>query len=67
MRGKYEIVNPSTTREDVSFTFQRYNGYTGLHKRHQLLMCFINMMLFWNAEGDKQPRRLKVIQNFYIF
>ena len=30
MRGKYEIVNLSTTRDDVSFTFQRYNDYTGL-------------------------------------
>ena len=30
MRGIYEIVSLSTTWEDISFTFQRYNGYTGL-------------------------------------
>ena len=46
MRGIYVIVSLSTTREDVSFTFQRYNGYTGLNERHILLMCYINMMSY---------------------
>ena len=43
MRGKYEIVILSTTREDISFTFQRYrpNVYTGLNIRHKLLMRYI--------------------------
>ena len=41
MPGKYEIVSLSTTREDVSFIFERYNGYTGLNKRHKLLMRLI--------------------------
>ena len=43
MRGIYEIVNLSTTREDVSFTFQRYNGYAGLNTRHKLLMHYIGL------------------------
>ena len=35
MHGMYEIVRLSTTRGDVSFTFERYNGYTRLNKRHK--------------------------------
>ena len=26
-----------------------------------------DVVLFGNAEGDKQPRKLKFIQSFYIF
>ena len=70
MRGIYEIVSISTTREDKSFTFQRYNGYmyTELNTRHKLLMRYVHMMCaIGNAEGDKQPRKFKVIKSFYIF
>ena len=44
MRGIYEIVSLSTTLEDVSFIFQRHNGYIGLNTRHKLLMRYIHMM-----------------------
>ena len=62
MRGVYEIVSLSTTREDISFTLQRY---TGLNTRHKLLMRYIIFMmcviwLFGNAAGDKQPRKQKI-------
>ena len=64
MRGIYEIVLQSNS---VSFTFQIYNGYTGLNK-HKLLMRYKTWgVLFGNAEGDKQSRTLKIIQTFYTF
>ena len=44
MRGIYEIVSLSTTREDVSFIFQRHTGYLGLNTRHKLLMRYVHMM-----------------------
>ena len=44
MRGIYEIVSVSTTLEDVSFIFQRHNGYIGLNTGHKLLMWYIHMM-----------------------
>ena len=44
MRGIYEIVSLSTTLEDVSFIFQRHNGYIGLNTRPKLLVRYIHMM-----------------------
>ena len=44
MRGIYEIVSLSTTLKDVSFIFQRHNGYIGLNTRHKLSMRYIHMM-----------------------
>ena len=46
MRGIYAIVGLSTTREDVSFTFQIYNDRTGLNTRHILLMRYIGGPLY---------------------
>ena len=43
-----------------------YNDYTGLNKRHKLFMRYI-LVLFGDAEGYKQPRKLKVIQSFHVF
>ena len=44
MRGIYEIVSLCTSLEDVSFIFQRHNGYFGLNTHHKLLMRYIHMM-----------------------
>ena len=44
MRGIYEIVSLGTTLEDVSFIFQRHNGYIGFNTRHKLLMRYIHMV-----------------------
>ena len=57
MRGidLYEIV----TREDLSFTLQRYNGYTGLlNTRHKFVMrytqchvCYLGMLKQTNNDS----------------
>ena len=50
----YELVCLRTTLADISFTFQGYNGYSGLNTRHKLLMRYY--VVFGNAEGVKQSR-----------
>ena len=44
MRGIHAIVSLRTTPEDVSFIFQRHNGYIVFHTRQKLLMRYIHMM-----------------------
>ena len=67
MRGLYEIVSLSTTGEDISFTFQRYNGYTGLNTSHifDVLythdVCYLEMLKETNSHVIKIYPKLSYI------